>query len=183
MSSHSSDSQLLSRDSVLCLFSAFPFLYAHTREALLLSLTHTILIPPPSNICTCFLSLKEKIILALRHILSLLKIFSPFPFCLTFLTLDKGGLSLHSFATSELLSFERENVVPVFLCLFWWPVEVPLSCIADFGYASTAGVCCVLGWVLMADPDGIACNRALNWLFHGFCRGSFCGSAMRTISK
>lgn len=102
-----------------------------------------------------------------------------FPFCLTFLFLGEEGFSLHSYVTSDLLSFESENVVLIFLCLIWWPAEVPLCCTAGFGYASTARACGA-----RMGPHGRAFKRALNWLFCGFsCRGSFCESAMRTSEE
>lgn len=174
-------SLLLSRGSVSSLPSPSCLL---TIETYFFCLSpHTNLIPHPSNICMCFLSLKGRKFLLLDmspHCWR--KIFSFSPFCPKFLTLGKGSLSLHSVATSELLSGKNEFLV--FYCLIRWSVEVPICCIAGFGYASTARACWVMGWVLMSDFGGIACKMAVNWFFCGFtCRGSFCGSAMRMISK
>lgn len=109
-------SLLLSRGSVLCFFSVFLFLSAHTSEEFLLSVPsyqsdslslQYMLVLPVS---------KGKIIPALRQSFHCWrKRISCLPFCPRFPTLSKGSLLLHSVATSELLSGKNEFPVSYYL--------------------------------------------------------------------
>ena len=98
--------------SLLCLP---PPVCSHQRGISFVCLAHTILIPPPSNICTCFLSLKEKIILALRHIPSLLKE-------------DIFSFSFRSYISN---SGQRRFITSLF-CHIWAPVFWKGKCSPSF---------------------------------------------------
>lgn len=108
-------------------------------------------------------------------------LFSSLPFCPKFLTLRKFFTSpcCHIWATvleKWSLSFLLPHQVvsrstPLLHGCFW-------LC------SSTARAGCVMGWVLTSDFDGLTClngfKLALLWIH---LRGTFCGSAMRMVSK